>query len=90
MHIASYLHIWFTYSESTVDKDISMVPISLTAKKDENPAKLEAEMSHKMSTIAEVRYVMIDKGSSIGSNTDSRQYEELDKLSSNVRSINIW
>ena len=66
-----------------------MVPNPLSTNDDgddEKPAKVEAETSHE---IVEVHYMMSNIGSNIGSNTNSKQCDGLDKSQSKVRYVAI-
>ena len=66
-----------------------MVPNPLSTNDDdddEKPAKVEAETSHE---IVGVHYMVPNIGSNIGSNTNSKQCDGLDKSQSKVRYVYV-
>ena len=65
-----------------------MVPNPLSTNGDDDkPAKLEADTSHDT---VEVHYMTPNIGTNVGSNTNSKQCDVLDKSQSKVRYIRMY
>ena len=70
------------YSNGTLDKKIQMVPNSLSTNENDKATKLETET-------VEEHYMTPNIGSNVGSNTNSKQCDVLDKSPSKVRLLYI-